>query len=444
MLKYIDSVFTGIFVPVCLLLAGLFYSVRLKFFPILKPRAVLRGLCSDKKGGGASSVKAVTLALAGTLGVGNIVGVSSAIYMGGFGSVFWMWVSAIVAMALKYAEIVLAMRHKKRNEDGTLTGSAMDYISDFFLSAGFKKAAKAVSYIFAAVFLLNAFTMGSMLQANAVGEALEGVEGIPAILVGAGLATVTFLIIRKGTSGMTALTNVLVPLMSVGYVIMSLAIIILDAGELLEAFESIFSSAFHTRSAIGGVGGYTVMRSVRYGVMRGLVSNEAGCGTAPTAHALANNIPAKQGMWGIFEVFVDTVLLCTMTALVVILEYDAAIRYGGNYMMMTLSAFGARLGRFAPHLLCAAVLCFGFATIICWAHYGLSCASFFSRRKGVKIAFEVIYCICVFIGAFMSSEVVWQLSELAMGIMTVINLVVLIGMSGEVKKETDIYMRNLK
>lgn len=436
MLEHIAFILTGIAVPVCLLSVGIFYSVRLKLFHILKPRAVLRSLKSEN---GTSGVRAVTLALAGTLGVGNIVGVSSAIHLGGFGAVFWMWASALVAMILKYAEIVLAMRHKKSGE-----GGAMSYIYDFLSSLGFRRLAAVVSSVFAAVFLLNSLTMGSMLQSNAVAEALEGVVGVPVVATGIVLAATSFLVIRRGTKGITALTDILVPIMSLGYAVLSLAVIIKDASELPEALRLIFSSAFSPRAAVGGVGGFSVMHSVRYGVMRGLVSNEAGCGTAPTAHALAQNTPARQGMWGIFEVFADTVILCTMTALVVILEYDTASRHGGSYMTMTLCAFESALGRFAPYLLSVAVVCFGLATVLCWAHYGLSCVRFFSGRKRAKTAFSLVYCACVFTGAFMSSEHAWLLSDLAMGIMTVINLAVIVGMSGEVKKETEEYLQGIK
>ena len=443
MLEHINGILSGILVPTVLILAGLFYAFRLRCFHLTRPRAVLRGLRSDGTSGGISSGKAVTLALAGTLGVGNIVGVSSAIYMGGFGAVFWMWISALVAMLLKYAEIVLAMRHRRTDGDGKPLGSAMYYITDFFGSLGFRRLGRAVATVFAAVFLLNALTMGSMLQANAISGALDGVMGISPAVSGAALCLFTLFCIKKGTGGIIKATNFLVPLMSAGFIVISAAVIARNFSTLDDAFRLIFSSAFCFDAALGGVGGFAFMRAVRYGVMRGLVSNEAGCGTAPTAHALAScQSPARQGMWGIFEVFADTILLCTLTALCVILEYGAALEHGGNYMMMTVSAYASALGNSASVFICVAVLCFGVATVICWAHYGSVCVSFLCGSVTAKKIFVFIYSLCVLGGALVSSELAWQLSDFAMGIMTLINLSVIVFMWREVKEETELYLKS--
>lgn len=438
MWEKINAVLTGVIVPLMLICVGLYYGWRLKFFHILKPRAVLCGLRSEERKGGVSSAKAVSLALAGTLGVGNIVGVSSAICLGGFGAVFWMWISALVAMILKYAEIVLAMRYRTFDSQGRPHGSAMDYISAFFLSRKFKRAARAVSCLFATAFLINALTMGSMLQANAISEALGGVFGIPVFAVGIVLLAVALISVIKNGAGLAAVTEYLVPIMSLGYIVMSLSVMILRREGLADAFYLIFSSAFSTESTISGVGGYAFTSAIRYGVMRGLVSNEAGCGTAPAAHAISDcNIPAKQGMWGIFEVFADTVVLCTMTALCIILNYSDAVPYSGNFMMMTVAAYSAVLGKYASVFLAVSVFFFGAATIMCWAHYGKVCMSYFGKSKWLTVAFSIAYCGCVLWGCFASSDTIWLLSDLAMGIMTVINLSVIAAMWKEVRYETE-------
>ena len=441
MLSYINSFLSGIAVPLLLTAAGIFYGIKLKFFHIFKPRAVIAGLKSDGKSGGVSSAKAVALALAGTLGVGNIVGVSSAIHLGGFGAVFWMWISALVAMILKYAEIVLAIKYREIRPDGSYDGSAMKYILAFFTSVGFKRFGKITANIFAALFLLNALTMGSMIQSGAVAEALHGTVGLPKLYVGLCLAVVTFFAIRQGTDALTKITGALVPFMSAGYVVISLAVIISNRGELGNAFELIISSAFSKSAVFAGAGGYAFMAALRYGVMRGLISNEAGCGTAPTAHAIANcSQPAKQGMWGIFEVFTDTIVLCSMTALCVILEYGEAARYGGNYMMMTLSAYSASLGDAAAYFLAAAVTCFGVATVLCWSHYGLSAALSFGGGRKTKNRFALAYCACVALGGVINSEFAWELADISMAIMIIINLTVICFMWREVKKETDDFL----
>ena len=441
MLSYINAFLSGIAVPLLLTAAGIFYGIKLKFFHILKPRAVIAGLKSEGKGGGVSSAKAVALALAGTLGVGNIVGVSSAIHLGGFGAVFWMWISALVAMILKYAEIVLAMKYREQRSDGSYDGSAMKYIYAFFTSLGMKQHGKAVSGIFAVLFLVNALTMGSMLQSGAVAEALHGTVGLPKLYVGLCLAVVTFFALRQGTGALTKITAALVPFMSAGYVVISLAVIISNREGLGDALWLIVRSAFDKNATVAGVGGYAFISALRYGVMRGLISNEAGCGTAPTAHAIADcSHPAKQGMWGIFEVFTDTILLCSMTALCVILEYGEAARYGGNYMMMTLSAYSACLGDTAAYFLAAAVTCFGVGTVLCWSHYGLSAALSFGGGRKTKNRFALAYCACVALGAVVSSDFAWELADVSMAIMIIINLTVICFMWREVRKETDDFL----
>lgn len=440
MLSTINAALSGILVPIALSAAGIFLAIKLRFFHLLKPLAVLRALASSGEGGGVSSAKAVALALAGTLGVGNIVGVASAIHLGGFGAVFWMWISALVAMLVKYAEITLAMRYRTRLADGGYEGSAMRYIAAFFSSRGMKRVGRAAAGVFASLFLLCALTMGSMLQSGAVADAISGTLGLPKLYVGLCLATLTFFAIRQGTGGLTKITGALVPLMSVGYVALSLAVIIKNRADLGDAFSLIFRSAFDIRATAAGLGGSAFLAALRYGFMRGLVSNEAGCGTAPTAHAIANcRIPAKQGAWGIFEVFADTILLCTMTALVLILEYPAAAKAGGNYMLMTLEAFSASLGSYAAYFLAAAVTCFGLATVLCWSHYGLSAARFLSPTKkprATRNRFALAFCAATVLGAVVSGETAWLLSDLAMASMTLINLAAVVALWREVKEET--------
>lgn len=349
-----------------------------------------------------------------------------------------MWISAFCAMLLKYAEIVLAMRHRRTSADGSRRGGAMYYVTDLLSSAGLARLGRALAGIFAVLFLITSLTMGNMLQANAVAEALEGVMHMPTSVTGVILAMTVFFVIRKGSDGITRLTGILVPLMSLAYVAMSVAALVANADGIGEAFSLIFSSAFKKEPAAAGIGGFIFTRTLRYGVMRGLVSNEAGCGTAPTAHALADcDTPARQGVWGIFEVFVDTVLLCTLTALTVITEYASVKSLDGSYMMMTVTAYAKALGDHAAYFLTIAVVCFGLATVVCWAHYGLSCIEYFGNGRRARALFTVIYSAAAFIGSVSSPSLVWQLSDLAMGAMTVINLSVIIPMHSEVREETE-------
>lgn len=442
MLDVINRYLLGPSVSLALIVAGIYYNFKLKGFQLVRFPKMMGAIMKKQDRNGVSPFRALTLALAGTLGVGNIVGVSSAIYFGGFGSIFWMWISALCAMLLKYAEIVLAMRHRKFDGKGRPYGSAMLYIRDFFDSAGLSKVGKAIAGVFAFLCIINAFSMGSMIQVNAVASSFEGVFGISPAVTGGLLCVLTFFIIRGGSEVISRFTEKLVPLMTLGYVLLSIAVIILRRELLDDVVREIFSSAFSFRSASGGVLGFFLSRSLRYGVMRGLVSNEAGCGTAPTAHATSNSRnAAEQGFWGIVEVFVDTILLCTMTAFVVMLSYGDVEHFGENSIMMTISAYSSVLGNPAEYFLALSVLLFGFATVVCWAHYGSESCQYFTGRKKRTHMFYFLYAISVFLGAVINSGIIWEIADIAIGGMTLINICIICLMSREVKKETEEYFR---
>ncbi len=439
MLEFINKYIFGTAVPIILMGSGIFYLILLKAFHLTRPTAILKVLTKRNSKDGISPFRAVTLALAGTLGVGNIVGVSAAICLGGFGAIFWMWITAALAMLLKYAEIVLAMKYREYDKSGTPHGAAMYYIKDFFTRRSLSRIGGALAATFAFFCIINAVTMGSMIQANAISESFEGVFGISPLLCGAILTILCGIIIPRGAESMAKFTEILVPIMTLGYVIISLAVIIIKRDMLQDALRSIISDAMSGDSAVGGALGFFLSRSLRFGTMRGLISNEAGCGTAPTAHASSNSKNAvEQGFWGIFEVFTDTLLLCTMTALVVIVNFSE-IRYRSSWIMLTIDAYANVLGGVASVFLAISVLCFGFATIICWAHYGIESVRYFSRGRTLKNLFIFIYCAATFIGAFAASEMIWTAADFAIGVMTLINVSVITLMSGEVKEETELY-----
>ena len=259
------------------------------------------------------------------------------------------------------------------------------------------------------------------------------------------LAVLTVAVIVGGREGISRLTERLVPLMTVAYVVMSVAVMVLRADSVPDAFASIFEDAFKIESAVGGVMGFAQSRGVRYGTMRGLMSNEAGCGTAPIAHAGSSvRHAAQQGIWGIVEVFVDTIVLCTMTAVVIIISLGEVSVYGTDPIMMTLRAYSAVLGSWSEYVMAAMVLFFGFATVICWAHYGMECVSYLSVRstwrRTWRWAFIAAYGVAVAVGAVTAPEAVWGVADLALGAMTIINLAVICSMSGEVVGETREYI----
>ncbi len=441
MLEWINGRILGVFVPCALVLAGLFFTLRVGVTCAAHPRRMLRGMM-QKSGTGTSPLRALTLALAGTLGVGNLVGVASAIFYGGAGAVFWMWVSALVAMALKYAEVVLAVSHRRTDGQGNHRGGAMYYIADCLEKRGCAGLGKVLAAAFAVLCVLDGLSMGCVIQTNAIGGVFEGICGIPSLLTGAVLCIATLAIMLGGSERIMKATDFLVPVMTGGFMLLSLAVLVLRAPLIPSALKSIFSAVFDVRSALGGVGGFAVARALRYGAMRGLVSNEAGCGTAPIAHACADtDHPAKQGFWGSFEVFADTWVLCSMTALVILVSYDKVMMYGDNSIMMTVRAYTTVLGDWSGYFLCAAVLFFGFATVVCWGHYALEALSYLTENRGLRTGIICVFSLGAAVGTVTSPAALWQIADLAIGAMTLINLAVLLLMQGEVRRWTVDYFK---
>jgi AGCS family alanine or glycine:cation symporter len=355
-----------------------------------------------------------------------------------------MWVSATVAMLLKYAEIVLALGHRRVSADGA-RGGAMYYMEDAF--AG-KRAwiGRLIAGVFAALCLINAFGMGCVVQVNAMSSALNGVSGFPPLLLGLLTALIVFVAGLGGARVISGCTERLVPLMTVGFAVISLIAIGQRAADVPALLGKICTSAFApdtaTQSALGGVGGFLLSRALRFGTIRGLLSNEAGCGTSPMAHATADtDDAAAQGCLGIVEVFVDTHVLCTMTALVVLLAWDQVGSLGEAPMLMTLRAYEALLGRGAGIFLAISVLFFGLATLLCWSHYAAEACAYLvgerAKRSGlVRRGCLVLYCAFCAVGAVSAPPSVWTIADFSIGMMTLLNLVVLCRLHREVEERS--------
>ena len=420
----------------------MFFIWYLRGGPLRHPGAVFRAMMRRERIGGISPFRALTLALAGTLGVGNIVGVASAIALGGAGAIFWMWVSALGAMILKYAEIVLAVKHRRVGTDGTPYGGAMYYICDCFDAKRMPRTGATLAVVFAVLCIVDALSTGCVIQVNAVASAFEGVFGLPVWVCGAILTVTCLFLVGRGVDSLSFLTERLVPLMTGGYLLLSVAVLVLRADAIPEAFIGIFRDAFNPQSAAGGVLGFLLNRGVRYGTMRGLLSNEAGCGTAPIAHAASNTKSSvEQGFWGLFEVFVDTILLCTVTALVILVEPQVLTTFAGDGVMMTIAAYAAVLGQGAAWFLAVAVLLFGFATVICWSHYGAECVRYLTRSHTAQMLYRIATCLAVLCGSLLAPDSLWEVADFAIGTMTMINLGILIGMRREIRRETAVYFR---
>ena len=437
-LEFCNSYLLGVAVPLSLGLAGLFFLIRLRAFPLLHPVRLVRTVMTKSRQGGISPGRALSMALAGVLGVGNLVGVSAALASGGPGALFWMWVSATLAMLLKYAETVLALRHRREGR-----GGAMYYMVDAFRGR-WAGVGRGIALAFAALCLIDAMSMGCVVQVNAMASALQGQWGIPTLAVGAVTSLAVFIVGLGGARSVSGATERLVPLMSVGFVVVSLMAIAPHASRLPSLLADVCRSAFATEAAgqsmLGGVGGFLLSRALRFGTMRGLLSNEAGCGTSPMAHATADTEDAaKQGCLGIVEVFVDTHLLCTMTALVVLLSWDSVATLGDSPMLMTVRAYELLLGPWAGVFLCVAVLFFGLATLFCWSHYaGESCVYLVGERGGRCDLWRrlclFVYCLFCVVGAVVAPDSVWTVADFSIGCMTLLNVFVLCRMHREVEE----------
>lgn len=448
MLEFINKYIIGNSVPIVLILAGAFFVIFLSGRPLISPirllKTMLGGGKSDGSDNSVSPFRSMTMALAGTLGVGNIVGVASAIALGGFGSIFWMWMTAFAAMILKYAEIALAVAYRKTDSNGDRHGGAVYYIRGIFEKLKMLRTGKFLAASFGVLCILNSLSTGCIVQVNAVSSAMKGVMNTPTWVSGGVLLILTALVVTKGSKRVSGLTEWLVPLMSVGYIIISVAVMVICRDRLPSALSMIFKEAFNFRSTAGGVLGFLTSDALRYGSMRGLLSNEAGCGTAPFAHATSRvDEPAEQGVWGIFEVFADTILLCTMTAAVIILNYDACCAYSSDGVMMTVKAFSSVLGEGAGYFLCLAVFLFAYATLICWAQYGIECVTYLTdgmtarAKKWGRRSYIVAFCACTFVGAVVAPSEVWTLADFSIGSMTLINVFVLCLAATQVKRYTD-------
>lgn len=453
LLDLLNSYVFSPLLPILIFGAGILFSVKLRFFYILHPIRIFRvffpkrekrkSISSGTKKGGVSSFKALTLALAGTLGVGNIIGVSAAIMAGGCGSIFWMWCSAVAAMVVKYAEIVLAVKTRKNicSDDGTVKhhGGAMYYIKNHRLSV-----------FFAGLCMIGSFTLGNVIQIRAASDALKSTFGIHPIFVGAIAAIVCALVIGGGVAGISDFTGKLIPFLTILYIIASVYIIAVNAEQIPSVIGRIINEAFAPSAAAGGIGGFLLSRGMRYGITRGLFSNEAGCGTAPIAHAEAEtDSPAAQGCFGIFEVFVDTILLCTMTAFVVILAFDTvglSCATDSSGMLLVIRSYSLWLGKAAEIFISLSTAFFALATLICWAHYGLeglhyitekhNSASIREKRYKPKKIYIMLYCLAALFGCFLSGGFIWSLADLTVGIMTLLNVCVIFMRREEIAEET--------
>ena len=414
-MELVNSVLSGIILPALLLAAGLYFGAKLRFFYILHPGRFVKTLKEAASGGGISPARALTQALAGTLGVGNMAGVATAITAGGPGSIFWMLLSAVIAMSVKYTEVALGVLHRRKNAEGYY-GGAMYYIKDI-LSRYFPRAGALLGGFFALLCVFNTLMTGNIVQMKAAAEAFPA---FPPLILGGIVAAVAFVVACGGANTVSGVTFFLIPFLSAGYMAVSLYIIIANASRVPGVFSEILTSAFSFRAAAGGTGGYAVVSAIRFGVTRGIFSNEAGMGSSPSAHSSADTKSAHhQGCFGIFEVFADTVVLCTLTALVILLS-DGVGRF--DAIPLTLYAYRSRAGDAAGIFIGLSVILFAFATVICSTRYARIALGYLSPKKNVYYLYCVLAAGATVLGTVINGNAMWQAADLSVSLMTALNV----------------------
>jgi AGCS family alanine or glycine:cation symporter len=381
--------------------------------------------------GDISHFAALMTALAATVGIGNIVGVATAISLGGPGAVFWMWMTGLVGMATKYAEAVLAVKYREKGEHG-MRGGPMYYLAK---GAGLPK----LGWIFALFTALATFGIGNMTQANAVATIFQSTFNIEPWLTGTVLMLLTGLVILGGIKSIGRFTSFLVPFMIVGYVGASLVVLALNLAEIPHALAMIFYHAFTPIAASGGFAGSVVAASMRYGIARGVFSNESGLGSAPIAAAAARTRdPVKQALVSMTQTFIDTLVVCTMTALVILTSH--AWLEGVAPGQLTSVSFGETLGHTGVVIVAVATALFAYSTLIGWNYYGEKAIEYLAGRRAIA-PYRVVFVAVVIVGAMMKLEFVWNFSDLMNGMMALPNIVGLLLLSKVVKEETERYFK---
>ena len=393
-----------------------------------------------------SQFQSMCTALAGTIGTGNIVGVATAIVSGGPGAIFWMWVMAILGMMTSFSENVLGVYYRRKNEKGEWSGGAMYYLTDGLgAKKGCKTLGKVLAVLFACFCILASFGIGNMSQINSIAGNMNAAFHTPYLVTGMVLMVVTALIVLGGLKRVAAVTEKLVPIMALFYIVGAVVIVVLHAGNIPAAFRAIFRGAFNLQAAGGGALGYGISQSLTWGFKRGAFSNEAGLGSAVMVNSSANvKEPVQQGMWGVFEIFADTIVVCTITALVILTTgvvdiESGSVLAGVQDNALVGQAFTAAFGSFGPKFIAVSLLFFAYSTVLGWSHYGTKAVEYLFGQKGTRV-YKVIFVGMVVVGATMKLGLAWDLSDTFNGLMMIPNLLAVLALSGTVVQITKNYL----
>lgn len=433
LIEQIDSFVWGTPLLVLLVGTGIFLTFRLGFLPILKLPAALKMVLTRAEAGPSSEgditpFQALTTALSATIGTGNIVGVATAVFAGGPGAIFWMWITALFGMATKYAESLLAVKYRTVDSNGEIAGGPMFYISNGL-------GLKWLGTLFAVFGAIAAFGIGNMVQSNSVADALKTGFHVPETTTGIILAIMVGVVILGGIKTIGRVTEWLVPMMAIVYVAGALVLLIINIKGIPQAFSLIFSSAFTGHAAIGGFLGATIKEAIQKGVSRGVFSNESGLGSAPIAAAAAKtDYPARQALISMTGTFIDTIVICTMTGLALVVT--GVWSSGLKGAALTSAAFSHGLpGSSGGFIVNFGIIFFAYSTILGWSYYGEKCMEYLLGTKSI-LPYRILFVIAVVIGSTMKLSLVWNIADIMNGLMAVPNLIGLLGLSGVVVAET--------
>ena len=460
LVDYLNGIAWGPWMLLLLVGTGVYLTFRVGFMQFTKFGYAMKntvGKLFQKQtaaGGEVTPFQALTTALAATVGTGNIAGVTGAIAVGGPGAVFWMWISALFGMVTKYSEVVLAVKYRERNAKGDYVGGPMYYIKN-----GMGEKWKWLAAVFSVLACLAAFGIGNMTQVNTIATSLNAAidafggntasstvlflgQQVPvsSIAVGVLVAVIVAMVLFGGVKRIGKVTEKLVPLMAAIYIICALLVIGTNIGSVGKIFAMIFKGAFSAEAALGGAFGITIMTTIQKGVGRGVFSNEAGLGSAPMAHAASSEKdPIKQGLYGIFEVFMDTIVIYTLTALTLLcgVESGVGITWGESAgAELIIASFSTVLGgKVGAAIVAVAISLFALSTILSWSLYGTRCCEFLLGHKATLV-YQVLFVCIVVIGATLDLELVWNIADTLNGFMAIPNLVALLALSGVVVKLT--------
>lgn len=442
----INGIVWGPIMLTFLIAVGIFLSVitggmQFRKFGYMMKKTIL-GVFSknqhEKDGSGVSSFQAVATAMAGTIGTGSITGLATAICSGGPGAVFWMWVSALLGMATKYAEIVLSLKFREKNSQGQYVGGPMYYIKNGL-------NLKWLAVLFAIFAMFACLGTGNATQSNSIAVALDSTMGIKPWITGIVLTVIAAAVILGGMKRIASVNEKLVPFMAVFYVICALVALILNIKKVPAAFALIFKEAFNFKAAAGGTAGYGIMLSMHYGFSRGVFSNEAGLGSAPIAHAASSTKnPVHQGLWGMFEVFFTTIVICTLSALVLL---TTGLWSTGEFegSALSIASFNSVIPKIGGIGVTLSTVFFALSTILGWAYYGEVSVGFLTNKSQKAITiYRIIYVAFVFLGTVGSLDLIWSISETMNGLMAIPNLIGVVGLYKVVKNITTEHFKELK